>query len=84
MFAARPIVAAAVGGLPKMADGGALALVPPDDPPALAREIARLLDDKEAAGLLARRAGERADQWPDAEASAAAVLEVYASLLETA
>ncbi len=81
MFAGRAIVASAVGGLPDMAADGALALVPPGDATALAGEIARLLDDPEAAGALGARAARRAAQWPDAIASADAVLDVYASLL---
>ena len=48
MALARPIVAAAVGGIPEMlVDGESGVLVPPEDAGALARAIASLLDDTE-------------------------------------
>ena len=59
-----PVVATRVGGIPAVvADGQTGSLVPPDDPPALARAVGALLKDPE----LRRRAGEagrrRAEQF---------------------
>jgi glycosyltransferase involved in cell wall biosynthesis len=46
MAMGTPVVATATGGIPEVvADGESGLLVPPDDPPALAAAIARLLDD---------------------------------------
>lgn len=63
MAAGRPIVAAAVGGVPAVVTHRAHALlVPPDEPGPLAESICLLLDDRELAGRLGlaarRRAGE--------------------------
>ena len=81
LLAARPLVAAAVGGIPDLASDGAIKLVPPGDPHALASAIALLLEDPVAARELAARGLRRAQDWPDSEASADAAIERYASLL---
>jgi glycosyltransferase involved in cell wall biosynthesis len=53
--AGKPVVASGVGGLPEVViDGETGLLVPPEDPPALASAIGRLLDDP----ALVRRLGE--------------------------
>ncbi|MDT0275708.1 glycosyltransferase family 4 protein [Blastococcus goldschmidtiae] len=53
-LAARPVVASAVQGLREIVtDGENGLLVPPDDPPALATALTRLLDDPELALRLA-------------------------------
>jgi hypothetical protein len=53
-LAARPVIATTVQGLPEVvSDGETGLLVPPDDPPALAAAIARLLDDPDLADRLA-------------------------------
>jgi glycosyltransferase involved in cell wall biosynthesis len=59
MAAGRPIVATAVGATPELIEDGEHGLlVPPGDAGALARAIARLLDEP----ALARRLGEAA-RW---------------------
>lgn len=81
LFAARPFVATAVGGLPDLAAGGAIALIPPDDADALAAAIARVIEDPAYAADLARRGALRALEWPDSQASADAVIGRYREIL---
>ena len=58
MALGRPIVATAVSMIPEMLDGCGL-IVPPGDPPALARAVGTLLADRAVAEALGRRARER-------------------------
>jgi glycosyltransferase involved in cell wall biosynthesis len=58
MAMARPIVATAVSMIPEMLDGCGI-VVPPDDPPALAKAIGGLLAEPSHAADLGRRARER-------------------------
>jgi L-malate glycosyltransferase len=45
-YCGLPVVATAVGGIPEVVEDGATGLlVPPEDPPALAAALARLIDD---------------------------------------
>lgn len=61
MAAGRPIVAAAVGGVPALIEDGASGLlVPPEEPEPLARAIVRLLDEPRLGALLGRNARARA------------------------
>ncbi len=61
MAAARPIVATAVGATPELIrDGVHGLLVPPNDAPALAAAIDRLLTDRDLACRLGEAARERA------------------------
>jgi glycosyltransferase involved in cell wall biosynthesis len=75
--AGRPVVASALPGLATLVeDGGTGLLVPPGDPPALARQTRRLLDDPE----LARRLGSAARQaaaWHVPERVAPAYAALY-------
>ena len=58
--AGLPVVASAVGGLPEMIDDGCEGrLVPPDDPPALARALAGLMEDPALGARLGRAGRER-------------------------
>lgn len=81
MLAARPLVAAAVGGIPDLGAGGGISLVPPGDLPAFARAIEQLLDDPHRATALAERGALRALEWPDSMASADAAIACYSGLL---
>lgn len=55
MACGTPVVCTDTGGLPEVVDGGRCGLlVPPRDPGALARALARLLDDPAGAGELGR------------------------------
>ena len=61
-----PIVAARVGGLAEMLDGGrAGVLVPPGDARAFAREIISILKSKERAAVLAQSARQRVEHHYD-------------------
>jgi glycosyltransferase involved in cell wall biosynthesis len=61
MACALPVVSTTIAGIPEMiVDGEDGLLVPPKDPAALARSIARLLDDSEFAGRLGKRGLESA------------------------
>jgi glycosyltransferase involved in cell wall biosynthesis len=56
MALSRPVVASRVGGIPEMIEDGVSGLlVPPNDPPALASAINRLLSDHPFADMMARR-----------------------------
>ena len=57
MAVGLPVVASGVGGVPEMLDGGRLGLlVPPDDPPALADSLARVLEEPGLGDELGRAA----------------------------
>jgi glycosyltransferase involved in cell wall biosynthesis len=58
-----PVVASAVAALPEIVEDGRTGLlVPPEDPRALARAVARLLDDRALGERLARQARERVER----------------------
>ena len=82
MFAARPIVASAVGEIGSaLADGTAGLLVPPCDPAALASAIDRLLSDADLARTLADRASRRARMEYDVTQMVRRYVAQYAELL---
>jgi glycosyltransferase involved in cell wall biosynthesis len=56
MVAGIPLIATRVGTMPELLEGGAGLLVDPDDSAGLAQAIAALLEDRERARELARRA----------------------------
>lgn len=61
-----PVVASRVGGIPEIvgADGSIAFLVPPRDPPALARALCRLLDDPQLRARMGQAALGRATELP--------------------
>lgn len=82
LAAGRPVVAAAVGGIPELLTfGQAGLLVPPEDPGALAAALGQVLGDKALAGHLGARALEAAAAWPDAATTARRVADLYEELL---
>jgi glycosyltransferase involved in cell wall biosynthesis len=72
------VVATTVGGLPEAVDDGVTGLlVPPADPPALARALVKLLaapDEAQRMGAMGLAAAEGRYSW---EPIAAAILAVY-------
>jgi D-inositol-3-phosphate glycosyltransferase len=75
----RPVVAAAVGGLPDaVADGETGVLVPPRDTAALAAAVARLLGDEQERARLGAAARRHAQERLSWDAYAAAALAAYA------
>jgi len=79
----KPMVLSAVGGFPEVAEQGAARLVPPEDPPALAAELAELVGDEAARtelGEAAARTAAGAYSWDEA---ARQTLALYRELLES-
>lgn len=75
------VVGSAVGGIPEALDGGeAGVLVPPEDPPALARALAELLADDGLRRRLSARAGQNLAGFTT-RAMARRYLEVYRDLV---
>jgi len=78
MAAGKPVVASQVGGVPDLvSDEETGIMVPPGDPEALAKALARLLADDELRRRMGQRAREIAWQRFRAEAVAARYREVY-------
>jgi glycosyltransferase involved in cell wall biosynthesis len=78
MALARPIVAAAVGGIPEMIlDGESGVLVPPDDEGALARALIALLREPERCARLGGAARERLLRRFSPEAFAAGIFAAF-------
>jgi glycosyltransferase involved in cell wall biosynthesis len=70
-----------VGDLPEILGGGARGwLVPPDDPPALARALAEVAAEPDEA----RRRGDAAREWYLREASVGAIRALLVPLVESA
>ena len=82
MAAGRPVVGAAIGGVPELVtDGVTGRLVPPRDPEALAAALRLLLDDPAARARLGAAARGRAVQELSRERFAQAMTEVYETVL---
>ncbi len=83
MAAGLPVVATAVGGLLDLIDDGRTGvLVPPDDPPALASALRRVLDDPAAAAALGEAARRSALRRYSFDRMVAAFEGLYLSELE--
>ena len=77
MALGRPVVATNVGGVGDAVQHEQTGLlVPPDDPPALAAAIERLLDDKE----LSRRLGAHAREFAVSRCSVEAMIDSYSTI----
>ncbi len=64
MALGRPVVATRIGGIPAVvADGESGLLVPPDDPPALARAVGELLQDPGLRQRMGEAGRRRADEF---------------------
>jgi glycosyltransferase involved in cell wall biosynthesis len=75
----RPLVASAVGGLPKLLGDGAR-LVPARDVDALDTAVRQLLTNPSERADLAERGRTRAAGWPTSEDTVAQVAAVYQEL----
>ncbi|WP_346623507.1 glycosyltransferase family 4 protein [Blastococcus montanus] len=76
-----PLVASRTGGLPELL-GDAAELVPVGDPEALAAAVVRVLCDSALAAALVEEGFRQAAGWPDEEATAAQLVEIYRELLD--
>jgi glycosyltransferase involved in cell wall biosynthesis len=77
-----PVVATATGAVPGLLEGGGGLVVPPGDPRALARALARVIDDPDLRASLAagaRRVRNRLPGWRSAAAKMSAALEALAA-----
>ncbi|MEO7818056.1 MAG: glycosyltransferase family 4 protein [Actinomycetota bacterium] len=81
MAAGKPIVATRVGGIADMTGEDAALLVSPEDPKALAGALQTLLTDRDVAQRLGDAAKRRAAEWPDADATAVRIADLYESML---
>jgi glycosyltransferase involved in cell wall biosynthesis len=78
----KPVVASAVGGIPEIIeDGRSGVLVEPDNPRALARALARILDDHGLRERLGKAGYERVRQRFDCERMAAEYEHLFSTLL---
>ncbi len=83
MAAEVPIVATAVGGVPEIVENGTSALLtPPNDPPAMARAIDRVLKDRELGGRLRRNAAELIVKNHSSHQYVRSLIQSYANVIE--
>ncbi|HEX7163827.1 MAG TPA: glycosyltransferase family 4 protein, partial [Trebonia sp.] len=82
--AGTPVVATRVGGIPGVAGEGAVLLVPPGDPGALAAAVRSVLTDAALAARLRAAASKRAAALPSQDDAVAAVLDAYVSVRRAA
>jgi len=82
MAANLPIVATSVGGVPEMVeDEESALLVPPNDPPAIATAIARLLTDRELAQRLTTNAATLVDGRFTPDNHLQSLIEIYREVI---
>jgi glycosyltransferase involved in cell wall biosynthesis len=77
----KPLVLSAVGGFPEVAEQGAARLVPPEDPTALAAELAELVTDERARAELGNAAAAAAAGPYSWDEAACQTLALYRELL---
>ena len=83
MALGRPVVATAAGGVPSLVkDEETGLLVEPDDPPALAKAVLRVLVDRELAGRLADAGRDLVEREYGLEAMVRATEDVYLRVLD--
>jgi glycosyltransferase involved in cell wall biosynthesis len=83
MAANVPVVATAIGGVPEMVENNESALlVAPNDPPALAAAIARLLDDRDLAQRLTRNAATLVETRFNLNNYTRSLVEIYSEVIE--
>jgi L-malate glycosyltransferase len=76
-----PVVATTVGGIPEVVEDGVTGLlVPPDDPPALAAALSRLIDDREYRQRLGRAGKLRVEEMFGVERMVADFQQAYERL----
>lgn len=81
----KPVVASAVGGVPEIVfDGRTGLLVPPADPAALARAMARIMTDRDGAARMAAEARRLAEQDMRFDNRMAQTLETYRTAMAQA
>jgi len=82
MAANLPVVATAVGGVPEIVENNQSALlVPPNDPPAIAAAIARLLADNDLRQRLATNAAMLVDNQHSPEKYVRSLVEIYREVI---
>ena len=81
MAAGAPVLASRVGGLPEIVDDGATGLLTSNEPPAIAKQIQRLLADRPLALRLAARARSRVEKEFSLERMVNETLRVYERIL---
>jgi L-malate glycosyltransferase len=63
MAMGKPVIVTRYAGLPEnIADGSDGWIVPPHDPPALAKTLAQILEERDALGAMGRRARAKAER----------------------
>ena len=81
MAAGAPVLASCVGGLPEIVDDGATGLLTSNEPPAIAKQIQRLLADRPLALRLAARARSRVEKEFSLERMVNETLRAYERIL---
>ena len=82
MAAGAPVLASRVGGLPEIVDDGVTGLLTSNEPPAIAKQIQRLLADRPLALRLAARARSRVEKEFSLERMVNDTLRVYERILD--
>jgi len=82
MAAGAPVLASRVGGLPEIVDDGVTGLLTSNEPPAIAKQIQRLLADRPLALRLAARARSRVEKEFSLEHMVNDTLRVYERILD--